>query len=149
MPNNYEPRFTSSFKFHPSKCYFQTSLIPKCYNSTRTFIRNISSSLFSGLLGEHFLLARKLLKYYESKSHQFCKQNQIFNSFTMFNCIGLRASSAILKWFASIKRVEHLNFSSHEVNTVMFTTNLNIRLLVAFRGSFPYNGTHIVVGILL
>lgn len=53
------------------------------------------------------------------------------------------------QWFASRKRVESFNFSSHEVNSVMFTTKLVVRLLVAFRGSFPYNGTHIVVGILL
>lgn len=62
----------------------------------------------------------------------FVSKNQIFNSFTMFNSIGLNVSSAMLKWFASIKRVENLNFLSHEVNSIMFTTKLNIRLLVDF-----------------
>lgn len=81
IPNNYDPRFTSSFKFHPSKCYFQTSLIPKCYNYTTIFIWDFSSSLFGGLLDEHFLLARKFSKYYESKSHQFCKQKPNFQQF--------------------------------------------------------------------
>lgn len=56
----------------------------------------------------------------------------------------------MLKWFAkTIKRVENFNFLSHEVMSVMFTTKLNMRLLEAFRGSFSYNGTHVVVGTLL
>lgn len=58
---------------HPSKCCFQTSLIPSV-TSPPGFLFGTSSSLFGGLLGEHFLLARKFLKYYESKSHQCFQQ---------------------------------------------------------------------------